>query len=173
MRVPLAVLGILLVGCRSRGSGAGAPGAGDLSVEWTGGTHASFRAPATARWCESDRLLEIIATRNDTAVGLAIETPDSLRPQSYPVRPSRPAPPSRPNGGVALRWLAEFDLRAYDGQSGEITLTQGNARSATGRFTAVVKAQAGNDTVKVSGSFSQLGIATAKPPCGRANRAGG
>lgn len=168
----IAGLGVLaLNACKARGTGA--PGDGDIAIQWTGASHAAFRAPATARWCEAERILEIIATRNDTAVGVMVEVADSLRAAPYPVMPPRPAPTQRPNAGVALRWLAEFDLRGYEGQSGEVTLTSGGIRSTSGRFTALLKAQAGNDTVRMTGSFSRLGVATARPPCGRANRAGG
>lgn len=61
-------------GCRERGSdgSAGAPSGARLEASWTGADTATFRAPATAEWCDSLDALTILAMAGDTGIGLVI-----------------------------------------------------------------------------------------------------
>src|SRR2546422_763402 len=72
--------------------------AGQLMAEWkdSAGRVVHWSAPAEARWCARDTLLEITALRNDSGVGLAVFARDSLRAEGYPVFQSGLFAPWRP-----------------------------------------------------------------------------
>ena len=83
----IAIVG-LEPGCRAAPAPSGAPADGTLVVAWTGSFAGRFSAPAEARWCPGDTLVEITAVRHDTAVGLTIAPADTVRAGAYPVYPA-------------------------------------------------------------------------------------
>jgi hypothetical protein len=129
-------------------------------------------ASATARWCASDTLLEVLAVRGDTAVGLALVALDSARAMDYPVTQTRAFTPGRPQARVALRLLKQFELEGYDAVSGRVTLTQGGSRLVSGTLEVGLVPVVGSDTLKLTGSFDRIPVTTAVGVCGRANRPG-
>lgn len=154
----------------SRESAAARPDAGEVTVQWSGGTSGSMTASATARWCASDTLLEVLAVRGDTAVGMALIALDSARAMDYPVTQTREFTPARPQARVALRLLKQFELEGYDAVSGRVTLTQGGARMVSGTLEVGLVPVVGTDTLRLTGTFERIPVTTAVGTCGRANK---
>jgi hypothetical protein len=143
-----------------------------MAVRWTGADTGRFSAPAEARWCARDTLVEVVAARNDTAFGLSLIAQDSLRAGSYPVFHTDVYAPWRPQAGAAIRWLDSTDLRHFGGASGQVTVTEGGARLVSGTLDIGLQASTGRDSIHLTGSFSAVPIAPANPLCGRANKPG-
>ncbi len=147
------------------------PRAGTISVEWTGRLRGSFSAPATARWCAADTLLEVIAVRGDTAVGLTLVASDSVRAEVYAVNQAENFTPGRPQAGIALRMLGEVNLLGFDGMGGKVIVTAGGA-SVSGTLDARLRPVSSSDTLQLKGWFEQIPVAPATGVCGRANKPG-
>jgi hypothetical protein len=165
------VLGILtlVVACgSSAGPAEGHPVEGLLTVRWTGTYEGSFTAPAFGRWCPSDSLIEIIAARADTGVGLVLLGQDSVREGQYPVVPSRVFVPSRPRANASVRWLGRDQVLGFVGQGGQLSLTE-TGDGLTGRVEASLKLyqETATDTIKMVGEFTRIPVSAAAPPCGR------
>ena len=143
-----------------------------MVVQWTGSDTGRFSATAEARWCARDTLLEVVAARNDTAIGLSLIAQDSLRTGGYPVLPTDSHTPWRPQAGAAIRWLDSTDLRHFGGARGQVTVTGGGSRRASGTLDLTLRASSGQDSLHLTGSFSGVAIAPASPLCGRANKPG-
>lgn len=169
-----AILFALLWGAAacSRAGGAARPDAGEFAVQWAGRTNGSMTASATAQWCASDTLLEVLAVRGDTAVGLALVALDSARAMDYPVAQTRAFTPGRPQARVALRLLKQFELEGYDAVSGRVTVTQGGSRLVSGTLEVGLVPVVGSDTLKLTGTFERIPVTAAVGTCGRANRPG-
>lgn len=164
-------LALLAAGCRSGGA-ATRPADGGIAVEWSGTARGALAAPAQALWCARDTLLEITAVRNDTAVGLALIPRDSLATGSYSVFSARVFTPFRPQANVALRWLAQTDLKGYESASGSVVVTEAGPAGVSGRIEAVLRLPTGGDSIRLTGGFSRLAVGKALDACGRANRPG-
>lgn len=154
----------------SRENGAARPDAGEIAVQWAGGMSGSMTATATARWCASDTLLEVLAVRGDTAVGLALIALDSARAMDYPVTQPRDFTPGRPQARVALRLLKQFELEGYDAVSGRVTVTQGGSGVVSGTLDVGLVPVVGSDTLKLTGTFERIPVTPAVGTCGRANK---
>src|SRR5262245_58707800 len=131
-RYPFVIL-LLLAACRAGVPARPAePGSGLLSVEWKRGsgrpndsvTVSRFSGPAVARWCAGDTLLEVLAIRNDTAVGFTLLPPDSLVATQYSLHPSVVPVPWRPQAAVALRYVVQFGTLGFETVGGMITVTE-------------------------------------------------
>src|SRR5258706_2955503 len=114
----------VLAGCRATHGQQARPSSGMLAVAWTGTAAGRFSAPAEARWCPRDTLIEIIAVRNDTAFGVTLAPVDTVRPGAYVVLPASRFLPSRPQAGAALRWLAETLIMPFEAITGTVTVTE-------------------------------------------------
>jgi hypothetical protein len=157
--------------CRSRSPATG--GAGTISVDWTGKLRGSFTASAVARWCAADTLLEVIAVRNDTAVGLSLIARDSVRAEAYVMNETSDYAPVRPYAGLALRFLNNTNLYGFESLGGQVTLTQGGT-VISGTIEGVrLRPVSSTDTLRLKGSFDRIPIVPAEGLCGRANRPGG
>jgi hypothetical protein len=156
--------------CTGR-AGRARPQAGTISVEWTGKLRGTFTAPATARWCAADTLLEVIAFHGDTAVGLSLVARDSVDVGLYPVIDSRGFIPGRPQAGVALRVLGEVNLQGFDGTGGQVNVTQGRS-AASGTINVRLRSVSSADTLQMMGWFERIPVAPATGVCGRANKPG-
>lgn len=166
--IPTALFLAFVSACRSP-----APtGDGSITVTWTGSSRGAFSAPASGRWCVSDTLLEVLAVRNDTAVGFVLIAQDSARTATYPVGQTRVWTPGRPQANAGLRWLAPLELKGYEGFGGTVTVTSGTSTSVSGTIEARLRPINGNDTLQLRGQFIRIPIAPSPPPCGRANRPG-
>jgi len=164
----LGVLALLAACGTSAGPAEGDQVEGLLTVRWTGSYEGSFTAPATGRWCQTDSLVEILAARADTGIGLVLLGQDSVRTGQYPILPSRVFIPSRPQAQAAARWLGRSQVLGFEGKGGRLTLTEAGER-LTGRVEATLRLfQAGAaDTVWMVGEFTRIPVSTATPPCGR------
>lgn len=156
----------------SRESGAQRPDAGEMVVQWTGATSGSLTASGRARWCAADTLLEVLAVRGDSAVGLALIALDSARAMDYPVTQTRAFTPNRPQARVALRLLKQFELEGYDAVSGRVTVTQGGSQLVSGTLEVGLVPVVGTDTLRLTGTFERIPVTTAVGICGRANKPG-
>jgi hypothetical protein len=163
-----AVLLSIVLACRS----AAPEGDGTIAVAWTGESNGNFSATAEGRWCASDTLLEVIAVRNDTAVGFTLIAQDSPRAARYPVNETRSWTPGRPQGNIGLRWLAPLELKGYEGIGGNVMVSAGDSATVTGTFDVQLRPLTGRDTLRLTGRFTRIGFAPAVGPCGRANRPG-
>ena len=141
-----------------------------MAVRWTGSKNGGITASATARWCAADTLLEVIAVRGDTSVGLALIAQDSTGAREYPVNEPRTFTPGRPQALVAIRLLKEFELEGYDAVSGKVTVTQGGARTLSGTLDVRMLPVVGADTFRLTGAFERIPVTTAVGVCGRANK---
>ncbi len=169
MRRILLLPVLLFAACRS-GAGTSGSGAGMVSVEWGGAFLGKFSGPATARWCARDSLLEVLAERNDTAVGFALASQDTLQVGDYPVYQARLGIRGRPQASAALRLMTGTELKAFESVSGRVTVTEGGSRRASARFDVQLRPPAGGDSLRLTGSFTGLDLTPAVGLCGRANR---
>src|ERR1041385_4838433 len=166
----LIAITCLLPGCRPPRAPSSGPTAGSLSVAWTGTLPGRFSAPAEARWCPGDTLVEISAVRHDTAVGLTIAPVDSVRAGAYPVYAAAGFVPVRPQGGAALRWLAEVVVMPFEAERGMVTVTEGGTRRISGTIDVHLKRPGSADSVRLTGGFIRVALKPATAPCGRANK---
>jgi hypothetical protein len=145
---------------------------GQLAVEWqdSAGAAVHWSAPAEAHWCARDTLLEIIAQRNDSGVGLALFARDSLRVEGYPVFQSSMFAPWRPQATAAVRLLTPNALKGFESASGQVIVTEGGSRHASGTLDLRAKLATGADSLHLTGRFDQLTILPAPASCGRANK---
>ncbi len=164
------LLSLLALSC-GPGTGTQSP-AGTISVQWAGASSGSFTAPATARWCAADTLLEVIANRGDTAVGLALLAQESIGAARYPVNATRNWTPGRPQAYAGLRWLGTQELYGYDGFDGTVVVTAGDSLRVTGTLDVGLRLLSDKDTLRLTGQFTKVSIELAPPPCGRAHRPG-
>ena len=148
------------------------PSSGELVATWRDSLNASFRTPATARWCRRDSLLELFAVRNDTAVGVAILPRDTLTSGEYSVLPSLPFNPLRPQATVAARWLDQVELKGFEGASGKVILTDGPPGTVSGTLDIFLRRPGASDTLRITGRFAGVPVESAIAECGRANRPG-
>ena len=159
-------LALTLPGCRAPGGGPG----GEVTLTWTGASAGQVAAAAEASWCARDTLLELIAVRNDTAVGFALLPKDSLGPGTYSVFSTTVFIPFRPQANLAFRYLDSSELKGYEGLSGSVTLSETAGGKVSGELEASLKLQAGTDTLRLVGRFRDVPVAPALASCGRANK---
>lgn len=164
----LAALG-LAAGCRK--TEGGAPSGPRLEARWTGADTSAFGAPATAAWCDSLNLLEILAIAGDTGIGIAIYPRDGIASGSYPIRPPEAADSVPPSAAVGLRWFSQTSVQGFQGDSGRLSLVRAPDGGLSGRFTATAHAITGKGRLTLTGSFDGLrqrpatrGCSTAPPP---------
>ncbi|HEU5219204.1 MAG TPA: hypothetical protein VFU23_11125 [Gemmatimonadales bacterium] len=173
MRDMLIAAAVLGAACTRRTDDVAHPRPGTLAVEWSGKLRGSFTAPATARWCPADTLLEIIAARADTAIGISLLARDSVSAGVYLVNGIQTFTPGRPQASAALRMLGDATLLGYEGMSGQITVGEGGSRAVSGTIEVRFRPVSGMDTLQVKGSFDRIPVTQAGGICGRANKPGG
>jgi hypothetical protein len=144
----------LCVGCSAD---AGQMGSGArLAVQWSGSEASSFHAPASAEWCDSLNLLEILAMSGDTGIGIAIYPREGIASGSYPVRPPPEADSVPPSSAIGLRWFSQSSVRGFQSDSGNLALTLGSDGTLSGRFNAAAHAVSGKGAIRLTGSFDGL-----------------
>lgn len=162
-------LGVLIMmACRPPD---GAAGEGQLEASWSdaGGT-ARLVAPAEARWCARDSMLELLAVRNDSALGIALYASDSLRAESYPLFLAGVFAPWRPQATAALRLPLSNELRTYSSAWGQLQLTKSAAGVVSGTFDLHLKRATPADSLQVTGRFTRVAVRPAELSCGRADK---
>ncbi len=178
MRRPLVAGVAALLACRagpSRSAGPG-PETGQLDLTWsdTAGKPVRFLAPATARWCGSDSLLEIMGARGDTAIGIVLLTGDSsaagLGTGPYAVMPARVFIPWRPRAIAALRVAGSKAIYQFESVNGQVAVTGSDRDGVSGQVDLRLTASEGIDSLRVTGSFRKVRSVVAPPPCGRIDR---
>lgn len=173
MRVSSLFLLVAVAACRAKAGADPAAGQGQpgrLEVRWYATTVGTpWTGVTEARWCAADSALLIFTMRNDTAVGLALYAPDSLKPERYPVFPPAPFQPRRPQATVAVRQLTEAGLKTFESMSGELTVTAAGGERVSGSFDVRVRQSNTADQLHLTGGFN-VAILPAESPCGRANK---
>lgn len=176
MRLRLAI-GLLVLGCRSAGDPAteAGPPPGTLELAWrdsTGAVRLAF--PARGRWCAADSLLEIMAARHDSAVGLVLLAGDSslagLGTGVYSVMPGKVFIPWRPRALAALRLAGADAVTQYESSRGQVTVTRAGPGGLSGQVDLFLLASVGTDSLHVTGSFSGIRGEPAAGPCGRLDK---
>lgn len=170
---------LALLACRS-GGGSVAPGSapdiGQLDLTWadSGGKPVRFTVPASARWCASDSLLEIMGARRDTAIGIVLLTGDTsaagLGTGPYAVMPAKVFIPWRPRAVAGLRMADARAIHQYESVSGQVAVTGSGPEGASGTVDLRLIASAGLDSLTVTGSFQKVRTVPASPPCGRVDK---
>src|SRR3990172_6747346 len=112
--------------------------------------------------CGGDSLLEIMAARNDTAVGLLLLATDSggsgLGVGSYAVMPAKVFIPWRPRSVAALRLVEVAAVRQYESGSGQVTVTDADSTNISGTLELRLVAVGEVDSLHVTGGFHRLRI---------------
>ena len=160
----LAVAGVLGCGIRDGRTAAGPR----LEVRWTGSEAATFHAAATAEWCDSLNLLEIVAMAGDTGIAIAIYPRDSVATGSYPVRLPAAADSTPPSSAIGLRWFSQTSVRGFQSDSGELSLTRAPDGTLAGRFRAAAHPVTGKGPLTLTGSFEALRQRAATRGCSTA-----
>ena len=156
--------------CRSVATAPQA-GAGELEAHWSDSAGAAtLVAPAQASWCARDTMLEVLAVRNDSAIGLALFAKDSLRAQGYPVFQAALFTPWRPQATAGVRLLTASDLRGFESSWGQVTLSEAGSARVSGSFDLHLKRPSVGDSLHLTGRFERLPIRPASASCGRANK---
>jgi hypothetical protein len=170
-------IGLLAVACRSGGApatGSGAP-TGTFELAWsdsTGRAHLTF--PANGRWCAADSLLEIMASRRDSALGLVLLAGDSslagLGTGTYSAMPAKVFIPWRPRAIAALRLAGTESVAQYESTRGQVTLTRAGPDGLAGQVDLYLVASAGTDSLHLTGSFQGIRPVPVGRPCGRLDK---
>jgi hypothetical protein len=127
-----------------------------LEVRWKGTDSATVRTTATASWCDSLNLLEIVALAGDTGIAIAIYPRDGIATGAYPVRLPAAADSAPPSSALALRWFSQTAVRGFQSDSGALSLTRESNGTLSGQFRAVAHPVNGKGTMRLTGSFSDL-----------------
>lgn len=141
-------------------------------MAWTGSHAGRFRAPATARWCAGDSVLEVVAARGDTAVGFAVWAADTspataVYPIVAPAIGSRVDAPRRRQASAAVRWFGGTLIYGFEATSGTVEITEAGRGRVTGSLDAGLRLAAGGDTLSLRATFRGLAVTPATEPCGR------
>jgi len=146
------------------------PEQGTLSVSWRGTFSGRFEAPASATWCPADTALELLATRGDTGVGVALFARESLHPVQHPTASPQVEASWRPMSLAAVRWSTDTQILGFESVSGVVNVTQASAGTVSGSLDVRLRRAASNDTLHLTGRFTAVRIGPGKSPCGRASR---
>lgn len=155
-RLGLALLLALAGACRAP---AGVKTqAGHLEASWSGADTGKISAPATAEWCEPQRLLEIRAIRGDTGVALAIYPGVVLSADTYRVVAPKGADSVVPSARVALRWFGATAINGFQGDSGTVVVERTDSGELSGTMAARASSVSNSQRVMVTGKFRNLNV---------------
>jgi len=153
VRSALAAVGVvlLLAGCDF--------GPGPMRVVWQHDTiSAEFSLPVHSVWCRDQGWLEVVGTRSDTGVALAIFPSDTTITGRYPiVLPLERADSMRPSAVMAVRWFSQEELLSFEGVEGEVVVER-TVEGLTGRFHARLRAPVGIDSLRLEGEFRRTPV---------------
>lgn len=133
-----------------------AAGAGRLEVRWEGSASGDLSGPATARWCDLQRVLEIRTVRGDTGIALALYPGKALAPGAYPVVDPARAESVPPAAAVAARWPTKTQVQGFRGDSGRIDLQRSSRGQLSGSVTARARSVIDTQRIVLTGTFRDL-----------------
>lgn len=143
----------LVSSCRSDGSGP-TSGKGSFSVSWVGSDTGKLSAAPRAAFCTDGNHLEILASRGDLGVGLAIYPQAEPGEGIYQGFDPGVDTVTRPGVTAAARWFTEREIKAFQSDRGTLNLTR-RGESFSGDFAMHLrKVGADTDTIVLSGRFS-------------------
>ena len=157
----VAVAGVGLA-CAKADEGLSGP---RLRARWSGADTSVFETRATAELCDTLRLIEIRAISGDTGLALALYDSGAVRPGTMPIRVPSHSDSSLPRAALALRWFSRTAVQGFQGDSGEVVLRPGGARTLSGTFHATARAISGAGRLKVEGSFDELPVGPSTRGC--------
>jgi hypothetical protein len=133
-------------------------GPGRIEISWTGADTGKLTAPALARWCANDSLVEITGAVGDSGVAVAMLPPDTaVAPGSFPVgMPLRVH--TRPAARVALRWMGETLTEGYYSLHGTVTLD--SAVNLSGSLRATLRNVNDSREISLNGTFTRIRLQT-------------
>lgn len=158
----LLALGVSLgTSCRDNGSGP-TSGKGSFSVSWVGADTGRLSATPRAAFCSDGNHLEILASKGDLGVGLAIYPPAELGEGTYTgFVPGADSVP-RPGVSAAARWFTEREIEAFQSDRGTLDLKRKGEAFSGGFALHLRKVGADTDTIVLNGRFSGV----IPGPCG-------
>ena len=141
-----------------------------LHARWSGADTSVFETRATAELCDTLRLIEIRAISGDTGLALALYDSGTVRPGAVrlgtmPIRVPSHSDSVLPRAALALRWFSRTAVQGFQGDSGEVVLRPGGARTLSGTFHATARAISGAGRLKVEGSFEELPVGPSTRGC--------
>jgi hypothetical protein len=136
-----------------------------LRARWSGADTSVFETRATAERCDTLRLIEIRAISGDTGLALALYDSGAVQPGTLPIRVPSPSDSTLPRAALALRWFSRTAVQGFQGDSGEVLLRPGGARTLSGTFHATARAISGAGRLKVEGSFDELLVGSPTRGC--------
>ena len=141
-------------------------GPGDLDAAWRGTESGRFIAPLVATHCAESGLVELIALRGDTGIGVALFLKDSAKidPVIYPVLPGSLLEEPRPGATVGARWFETTTIAAFEGVAGKVQLEAAGGFLA-GTIDAKFQALDRPDTFRLNATFSQVQVVQADSKC--------
>ncbi len=145
-------------------------GTGLVSVEWDGVTQGDNTARAEGLWCAADSLLEVLAIKNDFGFGFTILPVDTLAPAQHPIVSGSIAVGWRPLAYGALRWVSDTALKGYEATGGTVNVTTVTPAGISGTVDFRLKHSDGFDTLRLSGTFTDVPVLPAPEGCGRVFR---
>jgi len=159
---------LALAGCRPGDTATQPTSGGRLEVQWAGVSSRRFAGSAQAYLCRRDTLLEVLAARADTGVGLVFVLEDSLRPGQYPVTSSAVGATWRPAGLAAIRWVNDTAVQGLEANQGQLILTEVTSAGVSGTVDVRLKHLDTPDTVRMTGRFDAVAVQPAPDSvCGR------
>lgn len=151
-RVPIWLL--LVAACREAPERSNAPG--HLEVQWEGSSKGQLSGPATASWCDLQRVLAIRTVRGDTGVALALYPGKALTPGAYSVVAPARAESVPPAAAVAARWPTKNVIQGFQGDSGRVILQRSSLGRFSGRLSARARSVVDTQRIVVTGTFRDL-----------------
>lgn len=142
-------------------------GPGTVSVEWTAAHSGKLAARPEVGWCAADSMLEILAIHGDTAFGLTLFVPDSLRSGQFPLLSGAVSATWRPLAFGALRLVSDSTNLGFEAIAGKVEVTRADSGLVSGTLDGKFKQVDGSDTLKVTGKFIDLKPIPAEGQCGR------
>lgn len=149
---------VLAAGC-SKPSDAKIEGP-QLEARWTvvGGDSATVRGPATAEWCDSLRLVQLQTLRGDTGVAIVLYPVKELAAGKFPIVPPDHADSAPPAAALAIRWFEETSIRGFQGDSGEVVVSQDGPGTFAGTFVSRGRSVTEGSHLMLKGSFSGVTV---------------
>lgn len=140
-------------GCRSDGSGPTAS-KGSFSASWVGSDTGKLSAAPRAVFCADGNHLEILATKGDQGVGLAIYPQAELADGNYEGFDPGVDTVTRPGVTAAARWFTEREIAAFQSDWGTLKLRKKGEAYSGGFAMHLRKVGADTDTIVLNGHFS-------------------
>lgn len=151
--VAWVTLGVLsLAGCRGASTSGTAEGQGSFSASWVGSNTGKLSGTPRAVFCREGNHLEIMASRGDVGVGLAVYPAKDLVSGNYEGFDPQDSI-VRPGVAGAARWFTERDIRAFQSQSGSLNLVKNGAAWSGGFGLQLRRVGADTDSIMLSGQF--------------------